>query len=245
MNAEKLPTYKQIDDQNEAGQPVTVLVKRSGEKGISVGTYTGESKRDGKAGLYEVEVDSGTKFVSADQLTDDHQWELAEQLAGTTVRTELGKNAIQSIQVEADAQGVHDNVSKQVLIEAIPEHILNPKVAENPSIDAQDIVSQNEKPKTVAELFYSLQSEVVDTLKRDIERAGTSDPCSAAFAISREIEKMMSIKGLNPELLPYLGDVKKLCSEIGNSGNDTRSRYYRNQGAGLRTVLSRIERIKG
>jgi len=240
MSAEKLQTYKQIDDQNEAGQPVTVLVKRSGEKGISVGTYTGPSEEKDMAGLYEVQVDSGTKFVSADQLTDDHQWELAEQLAGTMVRTELGKDAIKNIEMESKAS-TGAETPRQALIEAVPEDILHPKDTEGGKDSG---IESKERPQTTAEIFYSMQDKIAGDIQRAIERAGHFDPCTAAFGIGRDIEKMMNIQGLNPEMVKYLADVKAICGAIGNSGNDKYSPYYRKQDSGLRTVQSKIQAIK-
>lgn len=100
--SEKQVTYRQIEEQHASGHNATVLVERSGGKGISVGTYKGESKEH--PGYYEVSVDNGAglKYVSPDRLNDASQAELAERLAGTTtIRRGIGSNALKASEYDA------------------------------------------------------------------------------------------------------------------------------------------------
>lgn len=106
---ESTPTYKQIEDQYQRGhRDPTVLVERSNHK-ITTGKYLGLSPN--YPGYYEISVDSGRglRYASTDQLTDKHQENLAEKLAGDPLKRELGAVAINQPNPGAAHGGFYDH----------------------------------------------------------------------------------------------------------------------------------------
>lgn len=152
MNAEKTP-FGQIEDQQKHGYSPSVLVTRSGEKGISVGTYLGPSKDH--PDLYKVSVDGGTgvRYESAENLTDTHQAELAERLADSPLLSALGKDAVKSVQLESDTA---NSSAKPELILAIPDDIVHPRAVQSDPGEKLDIADQQlERLKSRLEGYIS------------------------------------------------------------------------------------------
>jgi hypothetical protein len=87
-------SFTQLEQQYNSNVPAAVLVERN-DGTITTGIYEGYSQD--RAGRYDVAVDNGTggKTLTAEMLSDEHQAQLAERLAGKPLRTELGEAAVQ------------------------------------------------------------------------------------------------------------------------------------------------------
>ena len=114
--SEKAPTYHQIDDQIKTGSDnYTVLLRRSpneeyNDGWISTGHYTGVSNQtDGPdKGKYKVLVNGGYKWVSADNLTDETQEDLARELSGESLREdEANDDTLRRAELERRLGGGH------------------------------------------------------------------------------------------------------------------------------------------
>ena len=117
MSAES-PTFHQLHEQHDKGKSPTVLVRRSDGNTITTGVYEGQKPGDSR---YIVAVDGGKgeRYVSAEALTDAHQAELAEQLAGQPLKNELGEAAL-TLAGQGENPAFIDKVPDHILAQAAP-----------------------------------------------------------------------------------------------------------------------------
>lgn len=215
MSAEKvIATYQQIEQQYQSGHNnATVLVRRSKGKGISTGTYLGESKE--RPGLYEVGVDTGTRYVTADSLTDAGQAELAEQLAGTTVIKGLGDGAIKQMELNGYAERIDDGIKPEVLRSLREQVIASDNFVESPAVAEAEATPDG---------FTGFKENLVDYADRLIGNPKT-DPHTSAALLSGMISGRQYDSKFTPEQRAGLKRVADYLFSASMEGSAPGARY--------------------
>ncbi len=94
-----------------------------------------------------------------------------------------------------------------------------------------------------ADRFWRSHDDVMSALQSAIDKAGYIDPYMNAGRIGGDIDRIMQLPGLNPDMVKYLGGVRALCGEIRDSGRNKYARYHRNPRAGLEEVQAMLAAI--
>jgi len=114
--------------------------------------------------------------------------------------------------------------------------------AEKPA--EQPVKQEKSANQEIEEKFWAQYDRVIAELDGGIDRAGYVDPSMMAGRAYYEVMMASKVDGINPQLVQYLKRVQDLLGEVHQSGNNTSSRFYRNQAQGLseaRTTLTKLD----
>lgn len=235
MNPET-PTFNQMNEQLDAGhKDMTVLVDRSGEK-ISTGIYKGEKTSDGR---YVVEVtasngEKGYRTVTAEDLSDAAQADLAAELAGQPLNNEVSVDTVprsevmssteasESLATVEQHEGLGDVALESMDIEA-PEQQNADKTPE------EGAEQKTELPEAVAEvvsLFTRSASETLDALQ-----VKTEDEMRLLDELST---------GLNTLRYGQVPNKQALIQQQMDTVAELRAAFSQDADSGLRSLIIRF-----
>ncbi|MGK2896260.1 MAG: hypothetical protein ACSLEY_01490 [Candidatus Saccharimonadales bacterium] len=154
--------------------------------------------------------------------------------------SENGEKMVEpGVSMEALSDKRQAQLAEELAGVALRSNEVSKTVASNEQVQA-DKLPENE----IHGMFWKKHTALIKEVNRAVEQSGHIDPSMLAYEIASEIESIRQIKGLNPDMVIYLKSVIDLCDEVGSSGRDQRSKYYRNGRAGLQQISEMIRAIR-
>lgn len=226
-----------MNEQLDAGHKnMTVLVDRSGEK-VSTGIYKGEKTSDGR---YVVEVtasngEKGYRTVTAEDLSDAAQADLAAELAGQPLRSEVSGDTVPRSEIAANSIVSPEQPSVTHEQEVLGETALEASHIEAPEQPATSETAEEGKeqatqlPEAVAEVVSSFTRQAGETL--DTLQAKTEGEL-------RLLDELMN--GLKTLQYGQVPNKQQFIQQQMDIVGELRGAFMQDADSGLRTLIVRF-----